>query len=309
MRKYLVIGAGGTGGPIGAYLAKGGKDVTFIARGENLKALKSNGIKVVRPEDEFIVKSFKASEFKDYSDTPDVVFVCVKGYSLDAVIPDLKRVAGKNTIIIPILNGFGTGEKLQKNIPDSLVTDGCTYVAAELLEPGVIKMNGGIFRVIYGVRDKADYRDELKDIEKELNECDILGILSDNIVRDVLVKFSYVSPAGACGLYLNVVSGDMQKPGEARDLFAGLISEVAEIGKAMGIEFEEDLVERNLKIMDSLVDTATTSMQRDVNAGRQSEIDGLVFEVVRLADKYGVKAPLYRKVAEALGGSRGRDSL
>ena len=300
MRKYLVIGAGGTGGPTGAYLAKAGKDVTFIVRGENLKVMKEKGLKVLRPEDEFTVTNFKACEFKDYNDTPDVIFVCVKGYSLDAVIPDIKRVAGKNTIIIPILNGFGIGEKIQKSIPDSLVTDGCTYVAAELKEPGVILMNGGIFRVIFGVRDKADFRKELKEIEKELNEADIIGIYSENIVREVLVKFSYVSPAGACGLYLNVTAGDMQKPGEARDLFAGLIAEVSEIGNAMGIEFEEDLVERNLKIMDSLVPSATTSMQRDVMAGKSSEMDSLVYEVVRLADKYGVEAPLYRKVAKAL---------
>ncbi len=300
MRKYLVIGAGGTGGPTGAYLAKAGKDVTFIVRGENLKAMREKGLKVLRPEDEFTVTNFKACEFKDYNDTPDVIFVCVKAYSLDAILPDIKRVAGPNTIIIPILNGFGIGEKIQKSIPGSLVTDGCTYVAAELKEPGVIQMNGGIFRVIFGVRDKADYRDELKEIEKELNEADIIGIYSENIVRDVLVKFSYVSPAGACGLYLNVAAGDMQKPGESRDLFAGLIAEVSEIGNAMGIEFEEDLVERNLKIMDSLIPTATTSMQRDVMAGKKSEMDSLVYEVVRLADKYGVEAPLYRKVAAAL---------
>lgn len=300
MRKYLVIGAGGTGGPTGAYLAKAGKDVTFIARGENLRVMKEKGLKVLRPEDEFSVTNFKACEFKDYNDTPDVIFVCVKGYSLDAVLPDIKRVAGKNTIVIPILNGFGIGDRIRETVKDALVTDGCTYVAAELKEPGVILMNGGIFRVMFGVRDKADYREELKEIEKELNECEILGIYSENIVRDVLVKFSYVSPAGACGLYLNVTAGDMQKPGEARDLFAGLIAEVSEIGKAMEIEFEEDLVERNLKIMDSLVPTATTSMQRDVMAGKNSEIDSLVYEVVRLADKYGVEAPLYRKVAAAL---------
>ena len=300
MRKYLIIGAGGTGGPTGAYLAKAGKDVTFIVRGENLKAMREKGLKVLRPEDEFTITNFKACEFKDYNDTPDVIFVCVKAYSLDAILPDIKRAAGPDTIIIPILNGFGIGEKIQKSIPGSLVTDGCTYVAAELKEPGVIQMNGGIFRVIFGVRDRADYRDELKEIEKELNESDIIGIYSENIVRDVLVKFSYVSPAGACGLYLNVAAGDMQKHGESRDLFAGLIAEVSEIGNAMGIEFEEDLVERNLKIMDSLIPSATTSMQRDVMAGKKSEMDSLVYEVVRLADKYGVEAPLYRKVAAAL---------
>lgn len=299
-RKYLIVGTGGTGATIGAYLARAGKDVTFIARGRHLQTMRENGLRIVRPKDEFTIVPCKATSLEEYAGRPDVIFVCVKGYSLDEVIPSLQRISDGHTIIIPILNIYGTGGNLQKFFPDSLVTDGCIYVAAEIMEPGCIKMNGDILRVIFGVRDPAQHREELTEIEADLKQSGITGILSDHIARDALLKFSYVSPQGACGLYYSVAAGAIQKPGEIRDCFAGLIHEIDLLANAMGIHFEEDIVKRNLAILDTLSEGATTSLQRDVMAGRQSEIDGLIYEVVRLGEEYGVDLPIYRKIAETL---------
>ena len=302
MRKYTIIGTGGTGGAIGGYLAKAGKDVTFIARGDKLKAMQEHGLKIIRPKDEFVIDPVKASTLEGLQEKADVIFVCVKGYSIDAIIPQLQRISDSNTIIIPILNIFGTGGEMQKHFPDTLVTDGCIYVAAQIKEPGCIQMNGDILRVIFGVRDKADYRDELKEIESDLIESGIEGILSDDIAKDALLKFSYVSPQGACGLYYGVAAGEIQKSGEIRDCFSQLIHEIDDLANAMDIHFEEDIVKRNLAILDSLAPSATTSLQRDVASGNASEIDGLIYEVVRLADKYGVEAQTYRKIAASLKG-------
>ena len=184
MLKYLIIGSGGTGLPIGAYLARAGKDVTFIARGENLKAMKSGGVKITGIQDEFTVAPVNVTELESFKGRADVIFVCVKGYSLDAIIPQMQRIADKDTVIIPILNIFGTGAELQKYFPETLVTDGCIYIAAQLKSPGCIQMNGDIFRIIFGVRDKSDYRERLREIESDLNESHITGILSDNIRRE-----------------------------------------------------------------------------------------------------------------------------
>ena len=300
MRKYVIVGTGGTGGTLGAYLARAGKDVTFIARGEHLKAIKENGLRIVRPKDEFVINPCKASTLEDYNEKADVIFVCVKGYSLDSVIPQLQRIANKDTIIIPILNIYGTGSALQKHFPDSLVTDGCIYVAAQIEGPGCIRMNGDILRVVFGVRDGKDYREELAEIEDDLKSSDITGILTDNIARDALLKFSYVSAQGACGVYYNVPAGDIQKPGEIRECFAGLVHEIDLLAHAMDIHFEEDIVKRNLAILDDLNESATTSMQRDIAEGKKSEVDGLIYEVVRLADKYSVDIPYYRKIADEM---------
>lgn len=260
MRKYTIIGTGGTGGAIGGYLAKAGKDVTFIARGDKLKAMQEHGLKIIRPKDEFMIDLVKASTLEGLQEKADVIFVCVKGYSIDAIIPQLQRISDSNTIIIPILNIFGTGGEMQKHFPDTLVTDGCIYVAAQIKEPGCIQMNGDILRVIFGVRDKADYRDELKEIESDLIESGIEGILSDDIAKDALLKFSYVSPQGACGLYYGVAAGEIQKSGEIRDCFSQLIHEIDDLANAMDIHFEEDIVKRNLAILDSLAPSATTSL-------------------------------------------------
>jgi 2-dehydropantoate 2-reductase len=298
--KYLIIGAGGTGGAIGAYMARAGKDVTLIARGKHLDAIKQNGIKVIRPADEFVVEGIKAYSMEEYSETPDVIFVCVKGYSIEETIPFIQRVASNHTIVIPILNLWGTGGKMQPELPEILVSDGCIYIASEIKEPGVLLMRGNILRVIFGVRQEEEYRKELEEVESDLKESEILGILSHNIQRDTLLKFSYVSAQSACGIYYNVPTGPIQKPGEIRDCFIKLIKEIDELANAMGIYFEEDIVERNLKIMAPIDPMMTTSMQRDLAEGKASEIDGQIYEIVRLADKYGLELPEYRKIAKAL---------
>ena len=146
----------------------------------------------------------------------------------------------------------------------------------------------------------GEYKAErlLKKIAQDFKDSGIDGILSDNIKRDALTKFSYVSPIGTAGLYLHAVAGDFQREGEAREFFKTLIREIVTLANAMGITFEEDLVERNLKILSNLPEEATTSMQRDVMEGKQSEIDGLVYEVVRMAKKYGVEVSAYERAAE-----------
>ena len=141
--KYLIIGAGGTGGPLGFYLTKAGKDVTLIARGAHLKALSEQGLTMDRlwngTRETILVK---AVDMEHYDEQPDVILVCVKGYSLDDTVPFIRKVMKKNTIVIPILNIYGTGGKLQKQLPEILVTDGCIYVAAAIKEPGVLDQYG-----------------------------------------------------------------------------------------------------------------------------------------------------------------------
>lgn len=313
--KYIIIGAGGTGGILGFYMTKAGKDVTLIARNAHLEAMKKQGLSVQKMwtnETETIPVSAESMEsYEAKGEKADVILVCVKKYSLDSCIPFIQNISHKNTIVVPVLNVYGTGAYLQEKLPKVLVTDGCIYVSANIKQAGVLLQHGEILRVFFGVREKEDlkklngqlngeYKAErlLKKIAQDFKDSGIDGILSDNIKRDALTKFSYVSPIGTAGLYLHAVAGDFQREGEARELFKTLIREIVTLANAMGITFEEDLVERNLKILSNLPEEATTSMQRDVMEGKQSEIDGLVYEVVRMAEKYGAEVPAYRRTAE-----------
>ena len=296
--KYAIIGAGGTGGCLGFFLKKAGKDVTLIARGKHLEAIRQNGLTIQKLWDESReTLPVKACTAEEYKEIPDVILVCVKGYSMDETVPTIKKIAGKETVVIPILNIYGTGGRLQKKLPELTVTDGCIYVSANIMEPGVILQHGKILRVVFGARKPEEETEKMREVAKDMVTNDLEVILSENIRRDAMVKFSYVSPIGAAGLYCNAVAADFQREGEQREMFKALIREIVALSHAMGIEFEEDLVERNLKILASLSPEATTSMQRDVIEGKRSEMDGLVYEVVRMGREYKVSMPQYEKAA------------
>lgn len=296
--KYLVIGAGGTGGSIGAYMTRAGKDVTLIARGEHLKRIQEQGIKMETKKGSYIVHPVKAADMEHYEGQPNIIFVCVKGYSLEDTILFIRRVAKTDTIVIPVLNIYGTGGKMQERLQELLVTDGCIYIAGEIKEPGTILLKGEIFRIVYGVRNPKEIRPELFEVAKDLKESGIEGVLSDNIRRDALQKFAYVSPMAACGLYYNVSAGEVQKTGEPRDTFVKLMKEIDALAVAMDVPFLVDIVTTNLQILDALNPEASTSMQRDIYAGKPSEIDGLIYEVVRMGERYGVPTPAYKMIAD-----------
>ena len=320
--RYMIIGVGGTGGAVGSHLARAGYDVTFIARGRHLEAMKNSGLRVIKPAeeftvdnvqacttDEFLEKAGGAEDAADKSENlrPDVIFVCVKDYSVSEMIPFIRGAAGPDTIVIPILNIFGTGSRMQEQLPGLTVTDGCIYVASEIKEPGVIFMKGEILRVVFGLRrdQKAGGLEGkvmplLEKVRDDLCASGIEGILSGNIERDALRKFSYVSPQGLCGLYYDVPVGAVQKEGEVRECFAGLVQEIADLADAMGIGFGDDVVRVNLEITEGLAPDMTTSLQRDVARGGASEIEGLIYEVPRMAEKYGIRLPLYEKLAAEL---------
>ena len=296
--KYAIIGAGGTGGCLGFFLQKAGKDVTLIARGKHLEAIRKNGLTIQKLWDESReTLPVKACTAEEYKEIPDVILVCIKGYSMDETVPTIKKIAGKETVVIPILNIYGTGGRLQKKLPELTVTDGCIYVSANILEPGVILQHGKILRVVFGARKPEEETEKMREVAKDMVTDDLEVILSENIRRDAMVKFSYVSPIGTAGLYCNAVAADFQREGEQREMFKALIREIVALSHAMGIEFAEDLVERNLKILASLSPEATTSMQRDVMEGKRSEMDGLVYEVVRMGREYKVSMPQYEKAA------------
>lgn len=299
--KYAIIGAGGTGGILGFYMTKAGKDVTLIARGRHLAAMQESGLAVEKMWDgttETI--PVKAADMDHYSERPDVILICVKGYSLEDTIPFIQRVANPSTIVIPVLNIYGTGAKMQEKLPNLLVTDGCIYVSANIKEPGVLIQHGKILRVVYGVREKEEYDPRLEEIKQDFDVSGIDGVLSENIRRDALEKFSYVSPIGAAGLYYHATAADFQREGEEREAFKTMIREITALAEAMGVPFERDMVDVNLKILSTLAPEATTSMQRDVMEGKDSEIDGLVYEVVCMGERYHVPVPMYEKVAEKL---------
>lgn len=299
--RYCIVGAGAVGLSVAAALTKAGFPTDILARGENLAALKAHGIRLLYGEQAETVRPVRAFAEAEYTDKPDVIFVSVKGYSLESILPLLGRISDENTVIIPLLNIYGTGARLQSALPKPLVTDGCVYIAASRASAGTVALQGEIFRIVFGVRHKDEYRPMFAEIAADLKTAGIEPLLSDFVQRDTLKKYAYVSPMAAAGLYFDADAVAFQKAGAPRETFAALMREIDALAQAMGCPFDIDIVQTNLDILDALAPDASTSMQRDIRAGHQSELDGLVFEPVRLGRKYHVPTPQYEKIAEKFG--------
>lgn len=298
--QYMIIGAGGTGGCLGAYLAHAGHDVTLIARGAHLAAIRADGLTLDSCRlGKIRLSNIRVCTAEEYEGTPDVILVCVKFYSLDEIVPLIARAAGPDTAVIPIVNVFGTGGLLAAQIPGAVIADGCIYLNGMIAAPGVISQPSPIFRVYFGYRPDQPrlLEEKFRRAAAEMRDAGIDAAFTDDIRTEALRKFSHVSPMGAAGLYHATNAGGMSRAGEERETFLALVREVAALGRAMGIDIGSDIAEVNLGIMQNLAPEATTSMQRDAAAQRPTEIDGLVHRVVRLGREYGVPTPTYEKIS------------
>ena len=305
--KYLIAGTGGVGGSIAAFLALAGKDVTCIARGEHLAAIRENGLQLhsdLKGEYALRVHAYTAEEYTALVSTSadykaDVIFVCVKGYSVDSITELIKSAAHEHTVVIPILNVYGTGPRIQRLVPGVTVLDGCIYIVGFVSGRGEITQMGKIFRLVYGAhRSTIVSRETLEAVQRDLQESGIKADISDDIDRDTFVKWSFISAMAVTGAYYDVPMGEVQKPGEVRNTFIGLSQESAALGRKLGIAFKEDIVEYNLKVIDKLAPESTASMQKDMAKGHQSEVQGLLFDMITAAEEQGIEVPTYRMVAE-----------
>lgn len=297
--RYLIAGTGGVGGSIAAFLSLAGKDVACIARGEHLTSLQNRGLQLhsdLKGEHSLRIPAYTAEEFEGKA---DVIFVCVKGYSVDSITELIKRAAHENTVVIPILNVYGTGPRIQRLVPDVTVLDGCIYIVGFVSGKGEITQMGKIFRLVYGAhRGTAVPDGMLEAVQRDMQESGIKAEISPDINRDTFVKWSFISAMAVTGAYYDVPMGEVQKPGKVRDTFIGLSRESAALGKKLGIEFQEDVVEYNLKVIDKLAPESTASMQKDMAKGHQSEVQGLLFDMIAAAEEQGIDIPTYRMVAE-----------
>lgn len=302
--KYVIMGSGGTGASIGGFLANAGHDVTLIARGSHLAAIRKNGLIIHSDKcGEMQLTNIKAMTTDEYTDVADVIFVAVKGYSIDEIVPFLAKASDEHTIIIPILNIYGTGQYLAQQLPDTNVIEGCIYIVAYISAPGEITQSGKIFRVVYGTRGKTPLQPQLEEIKSDLEDSGIQVVLSEKIADDTFRKFTFVSPFAAAGAYFNIPAGPMQQPGQEQDFYIALVQDCRTIAKAYGIHLPDDIIDINLKILHAVTPDTTASMQKDLakGPGAKTEMDGLIFEIVRMAKAKNISVPAYEEVAAKFG--------
>jgi Ketopantoate reductase len=208
-----------------------------------------------------------------------------------------KKTAKEDTLVVPILNVYGTGTRISRMVPNVNVLDGCIYIVGFVSDKGEITQMGKVFRLIFGARKEAPIAiQRLEEIRDMLVKSGIKADISDDINRDTFVKWAFISAMACTGAYHDVNMGALQHQGEERNTFIGLSEESAQIARKCGIIFKNEPVTYNLSVIDKLDPHSTASMQKDIAKGHQSEIKGLLFDMIELGEKLGVDMPTYRKV-------------
>lgn len=308
--KYLIVGTGGVGGCIAAFLAQAGKDVTCIARGSHLEALRTKGITlssdikgttVTSP-----IQAFTAEEYMDLckqmpiEEHPDVIIVAVKGYSLESVTSLIQAAAAPHTTIIPILNGYGTGSRLEELLGETPATilDGCIHIVGFVRAPGCIRQMGRVFRITMGSHNASFDLSTLSPIATDLEEAGIRVRISEDIRLDTFMKWGFISAMAGTGAYHDCPMGPIQQPGPQRDTLYGLLQESMNVGKSLGIQLPEDYIAKNVDIIDHCTPDTTSSLQKDMASMHECEIDGQLFSMARLGHELGLAMPTYDLICE-----------
>ena len=298
-KKYLVVGTGGVGGSIAAFMALAGKDATCIARGSHLQKINADGIHLksfLKGDKHVPVKAFST---ENYNGKADVIFVCVKGYSLNSVAEAINRASTPQTVIIPVLNVFGTGEKLAAAIPTAQVLAGCIYIIGTKTADGEITQQGEIFRVVFGNMPggKTDSA-TLAAIAQDLRDSGIEAKVSPDIMRDTFCKWAFISAMACTGAYYDVPMHEVQHNETVRATFTSLLKEGEETGRKAGINIPQNFLDTHIKVMDNLDPNSTASMQKDLKRGHKSEINDLLFAMLQKGESLGLPMTAYKTVAQ-----------
>lgn len=297
--RIAVIGIGGVGGYFGGklarhYAAERDVEIIFIARGEHLKQIQQNGLRQLTEEGDFTAIPAMASDRPETCGRFDLVLFCVKGYGLESSAAQIQNNVDRNSTVITLLNGVDNVRPLKTLLPDARVLNGCVYIGAHIVKPGVVRQAGGTCQLLFGPEDGN--LAGLPAIESILKRAAIKATLTPEIRTVVWEKYLFVSPLASATAYLKQPIGAFVEKSEKRDLLEGLMQEVAAVGTAQGINISEAMIQAALKKNELFPYETKTSLQMDYESGRRIEIDIFTGYIVKKGKELGIPTPLHDKV-------------
>lgn len=297
--RIAIFGSGGAGGYFGARLARAGEDVVFIARGEHAAAIRAHGLHVDTPAGEIVIEPAQVHDDPARVGAVDVVIVGVKTWQLPDAERALRPMLGAGTFVVPLLNGVEAASQLADAIGPERVLGGLCGTISWVDAPGRIRNIGGSNFVKFGELDgRASER--VMALRRAFERAGVTVETPVDIVAAVWEKFAFVVPFGGVGAVTRAPVGVTRAtPGTRRMLEQGT-REIIAVGRARGVNLSDGLVARAMASIDSLVPGATASLQRDVVAGRPSELDAWNGAVVRLGRDARVPTPLHDFIYESL---------
>lgn len=297
--KILVFGTGGVGGYFGGRLAASGEDVTFVARGEHLNALRAHGLRIESSVAPLHLGAVKATDDPASAGAVDLVMVGVKLWDTEAAAQTIAPIVGPETTVVSFQNGVDAVDIFTNRIGREHVIGGIAHIAAVIERPGVIRHNGTMQRLTFGELDgRKSARTEA--LFTACNKAGIDTLLSDNIQRVIWEKFVFIVGLSAMTTLTRLPIGPVRDDPMTRALLASVMEEAAAVGRAKGVDLPDDAATRQLGFMDGLPYDMIASMLGDLNRGRRLELPWLSGAVMRLGKAHGVPTPANRFVCAAL---------
>jgi 2-dehydropantoate 2-reductase len=291
--RFAIVGAGAVGGFYGALIRRAGSDVTFLARGAHLEAIRRDGLRVVGPLGDFTVRAPAESDPGRVGPV-DVVILAVKTYDNDTALPMLRPLAGPRTVVLTLQNGVDSPDQVAAVVGEAATLAGPTYVATALESPGLIRQTGTHRRIVFGecFGPRTDVTPRVRAIESILKAADIHAEAVPDARAPLWEKFIYLAPFAAFTAAARLPIGPLWEHEDVRETFLQAVGEVEAVARASGVGVRVDTRAKIAEYVKSVPPTTRSSMLIDLSQGKRIEVESLPGAVVRRGRALGVATPM-----------------
>lgn len=297
--RIAVVGAGGVGGGYGAALAQAGADVTFIARGTHLAAMRKDGLRVESVRGNVHLKPTQATEHPAEVGPVDYVLFCVKLWDVESAGASIKPMIGPDTAVITLQNGVDAHERLAPILGTRAVLPGVANISATIAGPGLIRQTGTVMRMVFGEPDGTRSPRAVAFAEM-CSKAGIEGVLSEAILTDLWIKFVLLASNAGVMALTRLPVGKLRDDPDINAMFRAAYEEVAAVGRARGIALPDDIVEKTLTFNRNAPPQLMASMAVDLLRGNRIELPWLSGKVVEMGKKHNVPTPTHALMYAAL---------
>jgi 2-dehydropantoate 2-reductase len=290
--RVAVMGTGGVGGYFGGRLAEAGHDVTFVARGAHLAAMREHGLRVDSIAGDFALPAVRATDDAGEIGPVELVLVCVKEWQVAEVAARIPPLLGPGAAVLPLQNGVAAVDELAQRLGREHVVGGVARIISFLAGPGHVSHVSYSPHIFTGELDRS----RSDRIDRIVDAFRVRGVSCEtaaDIRAEQWSKFVFVAGWGAVAALSAVPCGPLREVPCTRQLLVDAMSEIVQVARAHGTELPADVVDRSMAVLDSLAPHATVSLQRDLAAGLPSEIEGWSGTVERLGAAAGVATPIH----------------
>ena len=297
--RFAFIGIGALGSYFGGRLAQAGNDVVFIARGKTLEALRQNGLRVESTLGDVSLPQVRATDKPSEAGPVDVVFVTVKAWQVPETARQIRPLVGPETTVVPLQNGVEAYDQLVAVLGPGVVLGGSAQIIAFITEPGVVRHIGMKPLMTIGEWNNAR-PPRLENLVACLKAAGIAVRVPEDIRLALWDKFMYIASLAGVGAVTHAPVGIVRTVPEARSLLQRALEEIAGVANAHGVALSDESIAKALKQIDTLPPEGTASMQRDIAAGKPSELEALNGAAVRLGREKGIRTAVHDFIYSAL---------